>query len=332
MRRGCVHDGDLRVCGACGVVTYCSDACAEKHWAQKHHLQCVGAPMRPYNHTVAFLFLAHDGVALPHVWKAYFEYLRNNRVNPVVGIMTNEENVKYDSAFQRKYRLPMNRKTEWCGLSIVKAHFEAMRLMMQQYEFSYLFLVSGTDIPIASVEKLINATEYSTVAFVDKRRYHVAHTQWVQLRRRHAEKLLRYEDRLEEFAIRPEDCPDEYVTGTILLRKIRLNLLGLDQEMIGSRRTDVLNVSRTDMERYASNYPSPIEWRSFDEKQFVAWVEGSKYDPDPRTPDYVRKDLNMILEEDLDKGEFLFFRKVSQLDGEPSNRVRALLPWLLANP
>lgn len=29
------------------MVTYCGDKCADKHWATKHHLECVGVNMSP---------------------------------------------------------------------------------------------------------------------------------------------------------------------------------------------------------------------------------------------------------------------------------------------
>lgn len=281
--------------------------------------------------------LAHDGVYFPNIWTQWIDAMKEKNIDIIVGIVSNAR-VRHGKDFVQKYRLNVNVKTGWCEWGLVEAYREGVsELLQKNSDFTRVLFVSGSDIPIASAKTLRNNSEFSTIMFFDQeeRESQVhSHSQWVQLNRTHAQRFVdnttpeKMACAKQNFA-KVRECPDEFFVGRVLLydTQPKLELVEYDEAEGKDSAKCILRHSYTDAEYYCETYPSPIEWRSYDENIFV---HTNDEEPDPATPNvfgYKRKSLNFILEEDYGQA-LLFFRKVRTLRGTASDFVKKNYPWL----
>ena len=258
---------------------------------------------------IGILFLAYDGIHCPNIWKQWFSYLKDHNIIVRSGIVSDIQRTVYPSEFLDTNRLDIDIKTEWCNISLVKATVLGYKEILKKYDdIKYIFLVSGTDIPIGTYTTLreIITRNKSTFAVVNNLKDNEEDTQWIHLTRKHASMMSSFVDwdilNLRDTAL---SCPDEYVPRMIATHQKWEN--------------EIIDDSLTDMERKNDNDKSPIVFNNWFSKYKVCRSETQLY-----------MSLNNIFEEYIDTNQtFMFFRKVSSKLRETSNshKIQMHYPW-----
>ena len=251
---------------------------------------------------VSVLFLAHDGVLQAETWLRWQRALAKQNIIVHFGVVSNPH-VRHNAWFSKHRRLPVNIRTGWCELSLVKAWVAGLQAITYLYKSDFVFFVSGADIPLANAEDIRQVIErgLSCVAMLEDG---TEHTQWVHLTQADAVRVGQF-TAWESLAYRDPDvsCFDEYVPYEIM-KFLRLTFV---------------NDALTDMERSTSDAPSPITWESWSVKQ-----------PVHRNDETYMMSLNDVLSEYIkDDQNFLFFRKVGiVMSGRMNRFVTKKYPWL----
>jgi hypothetical protein len=187
------------------------------------------------------LFLAHEGVTQPalwEMWKSGFEdAARRSGTGAVLRYAVHcPGNPRYGGSFCRKYRLrglPF-RQTSWCSPALVYAYTRCIDALLRDHDIvsaagASIFLVSGYDIPIAPVERLLDPVfrEKDHLCYIRER----SHYQWIMVRRGTARTIR---DRLFDpvrfarffmYALEHPGCSDEY-----MLRYVYTSMGSADKE------------------------------------------------------------------------------------------------------
>jgi hypothetical protein len=234
--------------------------------------------------------------------------LRTNNIYLTVGVVSNTI-VGHGKRFVARHRLAVEIKTAWCDMSLVKAYSAGLKEMIKSDKanrMQFFFFVSGFDIPISNAVTVrsILKKRQSCIAIVYKSYKITEHTQWLHLRREDATVVANFTNWDLLPPIPPSKfCPDEWVPFYILNNK----------GSVSAYKNDSL----TDMERTKHSPKSPINWTSWDVKM-----------PIYRGTRTMQRDLKNVLKDAI-KDNFVFFRKVTSLNGKTSAFIGREAPWLI---
>lgn len=107
---------------------------------------------------VVLLFIAHDGIKQPELWKKWRAELGEHSGRIGFAIQANNTNeCESGQEMVQEFRIDVKRRTRWGKLSVVTTIQNSMQQSLLRFPRAKRFvLISGSEIPVQSAAKLIN--------------------------------------------------------------------------------------------------------------------------------------------------------------------------------
>ena len=260
---------------------------------------------------VAIVFLAHEGITQPNVWKLWHD------------MCTYKDYLYYFVHCPEHYRpadplfnwipIPFG-ETKWCQSSIVYEHLRALKMSIhaisqvphsEEDPIQCLYcMISGADIPIRSADFLFECVYKNRINFTGGRGYKsiISHTQWMILAHQEANLITYYslnddlsaKDNFIEIIVkilcnkRPvQSCPDESLIGNILYRILPETNRDEFIEKNSGLVTTLFKGFTHQREYIRYTNTSPINWYTY--KRIIPLQENYLINTIGSTPPYIKR-------------------------------------------
>ena len=242
-------------------------------------------------HKIAIVFLAHDGISQPNVWRLWHEMCTYKE--HLYYFVHCPEDLRPTDPLFNWIPAPIG-PTGWCQTSIVYEHLRALKMSMygisqtshsiEPIQCLYCML-SGSDIPIRSADFLFECQYKTRFKFTyDGYTSHISYNQWMILAQDEANLIVNYSlnddfTATDKFITQVlkflcgkrklQDCPDELIIGNILytiLSEIDSSLLTNKQPFYNKYNgliTLLFKGLTTEYKYMRYTRTSPINWYTY---------------------------------------------------------------------
>jgi hypothetical protein len=282
-------------------------------------------------HKVAIVFLAHDGILQPNVWKLWHEMCSYR--DHLYYFVHCPEHLRPTDPLFNYIPAPIG-PTGWCQTSIVYEHLRALKMSMyaisrtqhsteEPIQCLYCML-SGSDIPLRSADFLFECEYKTRFKFTyDGYISHVSYNQWMILAQYEANLIVNYSltddyTATDKFITQVlkflcgkrklQDCPDELLIGNILytiLSEVDSSLLN-NKQLFYNKYNGLITLLfkglTTQLEYMGYTKTSPINWYTYN--RIIAIENATQYiSSDRQHPFYKRQTNDKIIKSDTEFDE-----------------------------